>query len=43
MGILEVNRGLRKSQRINFTWTINDYNIATRYTNKAECGKTIIK
>lgn len=43
MGITEGKKGLRKSQRINFTWTINDYNIATRYTNKADCGKTIIK
>ncbi|XP_070489769.1 uncharacterized protein [Chironomus tepperi] len=43
MGIVEVKKGLRKAQRINFTWTINDYNIETRYTNKIECGKTIVK
>ncbi|KAL7050430.1 hypothetical protein ACKWTF_004080 [Chironomus riparius] len=43
MGILKGKSGLRKSQIINFVWTINDYNIENKYTNKIECGKTIVK
>lgn len=41
---VEVNkRRLRKANRINFSWKINDYCLENRYTNQIECGKTIIK